>query len=163
MTSTETIRTIYRETVAAHGDHGIKRETAIGEAAEVLLEMHQYGELIVDVKRAIRAELMKADERDGKSADAFLRRMAVDGLPLIDDDLDVVVTLGGGLRKPWRRVTSRDVREMMRVRMENYRSVKASYKEFEANASALLQVLASHRTVEAAHAAGAFVPEAVGS
>lgn len=162
-TTTETIRRVYRDTITRHGAAGVKRENAIEEALTELLAMHETGSLALDAKRALRAELMRADEHDGKSADGFLKRMAIGGVPLIDDDLDVVVTLGAGLRKLWRDVTATDIASMVRVRRENYRAARASYQEFESNAATVQQILAEHRTVGDATAAGAFQREAVGA
>ena len=158
MSAKETITRVYRETIAAYGEEGVTRAEAIESATATLMVEHRAGRLAIDLESAIRGELRRADESDGRSADAILKRAAYGDVPLIDDDLDVVVTLGGGLRKAWRDVTPSDLKQMNDLRFENYRKVKDSYSEFNAAYMVIREVVFAHRTFGEAWHSGGFPP-----
>jgi hypothetical protein len=113
---------------------------------------------VVDVERAIRAELRRADEADGRSADQIIQRAAYGAVPLTNADLDVVVTLGGGLRKAWADVTADDMAQMNELRFQNFRKVAASYEDFNRAYLRIREVVFQHRTFGAAFEAGGFPP-----
>ena len=71
MSNKETITRIYREAVASYGGEGVDRPEAIESALATLMVEVRAGRLEVDVERALRAELQKADESDGRAADAI--------------------------------------------------------------------------------------------
>ena len=109
MSINHTIRRIYRETIASYGDAGIGRAEAIEAAAATVMVEVNAGRLSLDFEQAVRAELRKADEADGRDADTIINRLSRGQVPITEDDLDVVVTLGKGLRKVWREVTGDDL------------------------------------------------------
>lgn len=158
MSNKETITRVYREAVASYGDQGIDRPEAIESALATLMVEVRAGRMEVDAERALRAELKKADESDGRAADAILKRAAFGQVPLIANDLDVIVTLGGGRRKAWRDVTPDDLKQMNDIRYENFRKVRDSYQEFNAAYIAVRATLFEYKTFGAAWAAGGFPP-----
>lgn len=158
MTNREIITRVYREAVASYGDDGVDRPEAIESALATLMVEVRAGRLEIDAERALRAELQKADEADGRSADSILRRAAYGEIPLTADDLDVIVTLGRGRRKSWRDVTPLDLKQMNDIRFENYRKVKTSYSEFNAAYMMVRDVVLQHQTFGAAWEAGGFPP-----
>ncbi len=162
MSNKETITRVYREAVASYGDKGVNRPEAIESALATLMVEVRAGRLEVDLERALRAELVRADESDGRSADAILRRAAYGEFPLVADDLDVIVTLGGGRRKAWDDVTPSDLKQMNDIRFENYRKVKESYSAFNAAYMVVRGVVFEHRTFGDAWRAGGFPPAAQG-
>ena len=150
----ETIATIYRETVAEHGREGVDRSVAIDEATAKVLAEIKAGRYKVDQAAAIRASLIRIDEREGRTADQIIRRAAgTDGAQLETCDLDVIVTLGGGRRKPWGEVTAADLAVMNEIRFKNYRQAERTYKEFSEAYELLRESLFMHGTLGAAHAA----------
>ncbi len=152
------IHRIYRETLSSYGGGGINRPEAMESAlSTVMVEVHA-GRIKLDFEQAVLAELKRADEADGRAADGIIQRMCHGQVPLTEDDLDVVVTLGKGLRKSWRFVTGDDLVQMRELRRENYKKVKASFDEFAHNVNRLLPVLFEYRTVGDAHAGGGFPP-----
>lgn len=158
MSINNTIRRIYRETIASYGAAGINRQEAMESAlATVMIEVNS-GRLNLDYEAAVLSELRKADEADGRDADGIIARMSHGQIPLTDDDLDVVVTLGKGKRKVWREVTGEDLVAMRELRRENYLKAKGSFDEFADNVNRLLPVLFEFRTVGEAHAQGGFPP-----
>ena len=158
MSNKETITRVYREAVASYGEDGVDRPEAIESALATLMVEVRAGRLEIDVERALRAELQKADESDGRAADAILKRAAFGQVPLVDDDLDVIVTLGGGLRKAWRDVTTDDLLQMNTIRYENFRKVRDSYSEFNSAYLAVRQTVLKYRTFGEAWMAGGFPP-----
>lgn len=148
------IARIYRETVASYGREGVDRSVAIQAATERVLVEIREGRYRVDELAAIRSELVTVDEREGRTADQILRRAAgTDAMPLEAADLDIIVTLGGGRRKPWAEVTHSDLRSMNEIRFQNYRRAKAAYDDFSEAYSLLREPLFMHGTVGAAFAA----------
>ncbi|MBK0420389.1 hypothetical protein JD276_15275 [Leucobacter sp. CSA1] len=158
MSNREIITRVYREAVMSYGDDGVDRPEAIESALATLMVEVRAGRLEVDVERALRSELQKADEADGRSADAILQRAAYGEVPLLAEDLDVIVTLGGGRRKAWCDVTPLDLKQMNDIRFENYRKVKRSYLDFNAAYMKVRDVVLQHQTFGAAWKAGGFPP-----
>ena len=156
MPTNQTIRRVYREAIDSYGNHGVKREEAVESAVATLLVEHRAGRLDIDIEAAIRAEVIRADETDGRSADGLLRRIADGSVPLVEADFDVVVTLGKGQRKSWRYVTADDLATMVEVRYENYKKVRAAFDEFNVNVSFVLARIEGHGFMYAAFEAGAF-------
>ena len=149
---------VYRETVASYHGSAVPRSELIESAQATLMIEVRAGRLTVDPEAAVRAALTRADERDGRAADRVLARAARGEVMLTEDDLDFVVTLGGGMRKAWRDVRREDLEAMNAERYENYRKVRSAYLEFNENVVAVLPVLDRYGTVGAAHAAGGFPP-----
>lgn len=155
---------IYRKIVgSAEASEGIQRSEAIALATDELVAMTMAGDLIIPANEAIRAALREVDRTEGQRADGVLKRLIggqaaldIDGDPL----LDVVVTLGSGLRKPWRSVTMQDLMDMDQNRYANYRKVANAYDEWRGLFDPALQILIKYSTVGAAAEAGAFVEPA---
>lgn len=158
MAINQTIRRIYRETIAAYGAEGVDRREAMESAlATVMVEINA-GRLELGLEAAVLAELRRADEADGRDADAIITRLSYGQVPILEDDLDVVVTLGKGKRKVWREVMGEDLVQMRELRRENYLKAKGAFDEFASNVNRLLPVLFEYRTVGEAHANGGFPP-----
>ena len=159
MPTNDTIRRIYRETIATYGSDGVDRQEAMESALATVMVEIRAGRLELNLEHAVLSELRKADEADGRSADAIIDRLAYGLVPLTDDDLDVVVTLGKGRRKPWGSVTGDDLVQMREIRRENYLKAKGAFDEFAASVNRLLPVLFEYRTVGIAHRNGGFPPK----
>lgn len=157
-----TVTRVYQQVVAeADPDEGTTTAEAFKEAAARIQVMVDSGELFVDVSQAIKAALRRADETQGRAADRVIKRLATGQEPLgLDDDpaLDFVVVLGDGKRKPWRHVTESDLRDMDRLRYQNYRKQMLAYDEWRESFDRVLPTVAQYRTVGNAVAAGAFTP-----
>lgn len=158
MSTNDTIRRIYRETIASYGNSGVSRIEAVEAATATVMVEINAGRLQLDLESAVRAELRKADEADGNTADLIIGRLAYGQIPLDDADLDVVVTLGGGMRKVWADVTGDDLVRMRELRRENYLKAKGAFDEFAASVAMILPVLMEFGTVGAAQSAGGFPP-----
>jgi hypothetical protein len=156
----DTIARVYRETVASYGPEGINRPEAIESAAATLMVEVRAGRLDIDLESAVRAELRRADEYDGRAADAIIERAAYGEEPLTAEDMDIIVTLGRGLRKAWRDVSPTDLEQMNEIRYENYRKVRASFERFNTAVARIRGVVLEHGTVGAAFDAGGFPPAA---
>lgn len=155
-TWTETVARLYREAVAEAGEQGGQRQDAFMVASARVETEIRAGRLIVPTETVIRAELLKADESDGRRADSVLRTAATGQASLVEPDLDLVVTLGRGRRKPWRWITRDDLREMDVVRFENVRAVQDSYAEWRTYYDTALAVLFQYPTFGEAVEAGGF-------
>ena len=118
---------IYRETVGSAGRDGIARLDAVEEATAVIMTGIQAGRLSLDMESAVRSALADIDKRDGKSADRILRAAAVGDVPLDGMDVEVVVTLGGGLRKQWAEVDAQDLAAMDELRFQNVAAAQKAY------------------------------------
>lgn len=149
---------IYRETVGAGGGEGIARLDAVEVATAAILTEVRAGRLAIDVESAVRSQLADIDKRDGKSADRILRAAAGGDVPLAGIDIDVVVTLGGGLRKQWADVNAQDLAAMDDLRFQNVAAAQKAYGEWRKSFSAVLPVLIEYRTFGAAFEAGGFPP-----
>lgn len=156
MTTNETITRVYREAVASHGIEGVNKIEAEESAIATLMVEVRAGRIEVDLERALRAEIRRADAADGRSADGMLRRMAEGDVPLVAEDLDVVVTLGGGHRKTWDLITAADLETMNTIRFANYKAARDSFQEFNGNVLRVTPILAQFPTLGDAFWAGAF-------
>lgn len=154
----EDMARIYRETVGAAGRQGIARLDAVEEATAVIMTGIRAGRIAMDMESAVRAHLREIDTRDGKSADRIIRSAAVGDIPLDAGDIDLVVTLGGGLRKQWADVDADDLRRMDDLRYENVAAAQNAYAQWRKAYSAVLPVLFEHVTFGAAYDAGGFPP-----
>lgn len=147
----DVISKIYRDTVAAHGREGVDRSVAIAEATEKVLAEIAAGRYQLDRVAAIRASLIRVDESEGRTADQIIRRAAgTDGAALEAADLDVIVTLGGGRRKPWGEVTNADLSSMNEIRFKNYRTAERAYSEFNEAYLRIRPAVFMHGTIGAA-------------
>ena len=149
---------IYRETVQSYKGADVTREEIIQQATATVMNEIRAGRYTLDIETAVRRELIRADESDGKIGDRYITRAARGDVPLIDDDLDVVVTLGAGRRKCWRDVEPQDLIQMREIRFRNYQSVRDAFQEFAADLEAVLPVVRQHGTFGAAVEAGGFPP-----
>lgn len=147
---------IYRETVGAAGREGISRQDAMEEATAVILTGIQSGRLQLDPEAAVRAALTEIDKRDGKSADRIIHAAATGNVPLDGVDIDVVVTLGGGLRKQWADVDAADLQRMDDLRFENVAAAQKAYAVWRQGYSAVLPIVLQFGTFGAAYEAGGF-------
>lgn len=152
------IARIYRETIGRAGAAGIPRQDAFEEATALIQQEINAGRLELDVEAAIRAQLTRVDEQDGNRADTILQAAAKGNIPLSDDGLDLVVTLGAGHRKQWEFVTIDDLDQMNEIRYANYTSARLAYQSFRNNVSALRPVLFEYGTFGDAFRAGGFPP-----
>jgi len=158
--SRETITRVYRETVGLYGDNGVNRTDAVESGVATLMVEYQAGRLDVDVERYFRRRLIEADEKDGRNADTIIRRAAFGQVPLHVSDLDVVVTLGAGLRKQWADVTVGDLQAMNAIRHQNFKQAEAAYDQFNSAMIRIREVVLEHGTFGAAFEAGGFPPAA---
>ena len=152
------IARIYRETVGRSGFKGINRQDAFEEATALVMTEIRAGRLELDVDSAVRAALKDADHADGRSADRILKSAALGDVPLDGYDINVVVTLGGGLRKQWADVDANDLRDMDVLRYQNVRNAQNAYDEWRTSYDAVLPVLFEFRTFGAAFTGGGFPP-----
>lgn len=158
MSRNETVSRVWRETVASYGASGVTKREAVEAAENTLMVEVRAGRLELDMRRAVRSELTRADEADGRAADHIIERLAFGQTPLVEADLDVVVTLGGGFRKAWRDVVPADLEQMVEIRHENFRKVASSFKSFQTAAARIRETVFEHGTVGAAYAEGGFPP-----
>lgn len=158
MSYNDIVQRVWRETVASFGQEGVNRPEAMEAATATLMVEVRAGRLDIDMERAIRSELTRIDESDGRAADSIIERAAFGEVPLVADDLDLVVTLGRGLRKAWRDVTPIDLDQMNELRFENYRKVRVSFDRFNKAVLRIRETVEAHGTVGAAFDAGGFPP-----
>lgn len=157
MTTSDIITRVYREAVASYGDGGVNRLEAEESALATLMVEVRAGRLDIDFEKALRHEIRKADESDGRSADGMIRRLAAGDSMLFLEDFDVIVTLGGGLRKPWGAIDPvADLDAMNEIRFRNFKAARSSFQEFNGNVTAVQMMCAGHETLIAAYDAGAF-------
>lgn len=158
MSYNDTVQRVWRETVASYGPEGISRPEAIEAASATLMVEVRAGRLDIDMERAVRAELVRVDEADGRAADNIIERAAYGEVPLTDESLDLIVTLGGGRRKAWRDVNPDDLDVMSELRFENYRKVRSSFEKFNLAVRRIRSTVVEHGTVGAAFDADGFPP-----
>lgn len=158
MSANDTIQRVWRETVASYGKSGVSRREAVEAAENTLMVEYRSGRLDLDVRRAVRAELRRADESDGRAADGTLERLAYGHQPLVTAELDMVVTLGGGLRKAWRDVNPADLESMVELRRANVTAALKADSKFRAAVARVRPVVFEHGTVGAAFDADGFPP-----
>ena len=156
--SKETITRVYRETEGLYGVEGVARQEAVESGVATLMVEFNAGRLDIDVERYFRRRLIEADETDGRSADLILSRAAFGQVPLVAADLDVVVTLGNGLRKQWADVTLADLTAMNAIRYQNYKQAEKAYNDFNSAFIRLREVMLHHGTFGAAYEADGFPP-----
>lgn len=152
---------VYQQVVGESSPlNGTTKQDAFTEAVSRLTSMVQSGEIVIDIEAAIRAELGRADDQQGRAADAVIKRIS-DGQDTLDPEdgdpmLDIVVKLGDGKRKPWRHITMDDLISMDSLRYKNYRAQQVAYDEWRQSFEHVRPVLAIYPTVGEAVQAGAF-------
>lgn len=159
----ELVAQTYSDVVSeADPKEGISRQDAFEIAVERLTGAVRRGEIEIDLSRMVRLSLTREDEAQGKRADRLVADTVQGVLTLVDcdRDLNTVVTLGKGQRKLWRHINDDDLLRMDEVRYQNMRAAQDSYNAWRQNYAVVLQKLKSHRTVERAIAAGAFLDQA---
>lgn len=154
-----TVNQFYREAVAEFGVDGAQRQEVFAKVRPRIRALVEAGLIDIDIDEAIDAELLVADEANGKQADRVLAQLAggqahfaFDADPL----LEIVVTIGGGLRKQWRDVTREDLQLMDSIRFENARKQQAAYVQWNGFVTPVMSVLDHFATIGEAVAAGAF-------
>lgn len=147
---------VYRETVGRAGSDGIARLEAFEEAEASISASIRAGHMEIDLSHAVRAQLSEIDKRDGKSADQILHDAARGLLTLDGIDVELVATLGDGLRKQWDYVTASDLQRMNELRFGNVQKAISAYSKWQANYNAVLPILFQHSTWGDAQTNGAF-------
>lgn len=157
-----TVNKIYQKHLSYFGSDGAQLRDVMDAARPEIRMMIESGELSVDLDGVIDAELLAVDESNGKQADRVLAQLA-NGQETFTFDadpmLDVVVTLGKGMRKQWRDITSSDLRLMDELRYQNVRKQQEAYGVWRSVFAPVAAVLIRFDTVGAAVAAGAFDAE----
>ena len=156
----QTVNRIYQKHLAKFGANGANLRDVMDAARPEIRMMIDSGELHIDMDGVIDAELLAVDESNGKQADRVLAQLA-SGQSTFDfegDDpmLEVVVTLGKGLRKQWRDITSTDLVRMDELRFQNMRKQQDAYNAWRTVFSPVASILLHHATIGAAVQAGAF-------
>lgn len=157
MSFKDTVARVYREHTAAYAGQVNRAEVFESATAALMVEVRA-GRLAIDQEAAIRAALVAADESDGRAADRIIARAARGDVPLVAADLDVVVTLGGGMRKTFWNVTDADIDQMIEIRHANYVKVRDSFRQFRDDAHRVQWSVREHGTFGAAWDAGGFPP-----
>lgn len=158
MSTENTIQRVWRETVASYGAAGVNRREAVEAAENTLMVEIAAGRLTLDTRRAVRSELRRIDEADGRAADSMIEKLAYGQTALIAADLDVIVTLGKGRRKAWHDVVPADLAAMVELRQENVNKARASMEAFRMAVARIRETVFVHGTVGAAFEAGGFPP-----
>lgn len=129
------VQSYYREEVAAHSgpDDAADRQECVKLAADRIAEGIASG--VIDrpeIGEQIRRDLRRQDESDKSASDRMIDLLVYGGQDALDfeDLLDVVVTLGGGRRKPWRFITEFDLEEMDAIRYGNLERQQAAYSSW---------------------------------
>ncbi|MDI3241644.1 hypothetical protein QK292_08725 [Arthrobacter sp. AL08] len=103
------------------------------------------------LENAIRAEVERIDEAQGRSVNTVLAR-TIRGEAA---DMDTVCTIGDDRRKSWRHMTADDLSEMYDLRAESMNREDEALEQFQADYLAFLPVLREFGTVQEAVTAGA--------
>lgn len=155
----QTVNRIYQKHLARFGAEGAQLRDVMDSARPEIRMMIDSGELAIDIDGVIDAELLSVDSSNGKQADRVLAHLAdgegslyVDGDPM----LDVVVTLGKGLRKQWRDITSADLVLMDELRYQNVRKQQNAYSTWRSVFAPVAAALVPFGTIGDAVAAGVF-------
>ena len=155
----QTVNRIYQQHLARFGSDGAQLRDVMDSARPEIRMLLESGELSIDIDGVIDAELLSVDASNGKQADRVLTQLANGQNSLgIDADpmLDVVVTLGKGLRKQWRDITPDDLFLMDQLRFDNVRKQQDAYSQWRQSYSPVAAVLLHFATIGDAVAAGAF-------
>lgn len=163
MNLNDMVTAAYRQEVArivSVTGNAADRKTASEAAARVLAQKVAAGEIAVDLEEYFTAKIQKADEHDGARADLILEKATShDSLTLFDVDMEVIVTLGNGKRKPWGAVTAKDLHEMNAIRHKNVQTVVRSYnRDWLPKYFAVAEVLEGYENFGHAYRAGGFPP-----
>lgn len=155
----QTVNRIYQRQLSLFGSSGAQLRDVMDAARPEIRMLIDAGELSIDIDGVIDAELLSVDESNGKQADRVLAQLAngqeyltIDADPM----LDVVVTLGKGLRKQWRDITSADLVLMDELRYQNVRKQQDAYGNWRAVFAPVASILVRFATIGDAVAAGAF-------
>lgn len=152
------IAEIYRAIVGQGKRNSVARQEAIEEAAQVVEREIAEGTIVLNQRSAIHAELKRIDEADGNRADAIIATAAKGGVTLEGLDLDVVVTLGGGLRKLWKHVQADDLQGMLERRQLHVSQASDALTTLTEQVEVLLPTVTAYGTFGAAYKAGGFPP-----
>ena len=148
---------VYRTVVAeSDPDEGTTKAEALAEAVLRLRDMVDAGDLHIPLDFALRRAVDRVDELDGRGADRSLARVMAGQLALDGTDLDVVVILGEGRRKPLRHIGDADLRAMDATRYRNLRNAQEAYSQWRDVYEPALAAAAIHGTIGAAFDSGAF-------
>lgn len=154
------VRREYQDAVRSlQGTSGVQRQEAFLLAQGRLAELVEVGELRIDPIEAIRHELYRADDEQGKLADGLIHTLVTgqDALDFDRDPLaDTVVVLGNGVRKTWASVDATDLHEMDALRYKNFHAAADAYDRWRRDFEALIGALIGYQTVGEAMAGGAF-------
>lgn len=154
------VLSIYRDVIGqCDPDEGTTKGEAKMIAARRVRDLVEAGELEVPVDLAISASIDRADSHDGGVADKVIARTmrGEDALGLEDDpNLDVVVVLGEGRRKPLRYVNRDDLLSMDALRYRNMRAAATAYDEWRETFEQALAAIIAHGTFGDAAESGAF-------
>lgn len=154
-------------TVVAESDpeSGTTTKEAYSEAGTRLEAAVKAGEVEVDLRQVIRQSLERADKSHGRRADKLIADTVAGVLYMLDteDQLNTVVTLGGGRRKCWRHVNEDDLVAMDQERYKNLANAQNAYHEWRKSFDIARPILRRHGMIETAHQAGAFAPVEVGA
>lgn len=155
----QTVNRIYQKQLSLFGSAGAQLRDVMDAARPEIRMLIDSGELSIDIDGVIDAELLSVDESNGKQADRVLAQLA-NGQDYLNIDadpmLDVAVTLGKGLRKQWRDITSADLVLMDELRYQNVRKQQEAYGVWRSVFSPVAAILLNFDTVGDAVAAGAF-------
>lgn len=158
MNSNEIITQIYRETIGRSGNLAISRQDAFEEATADILHEVEAGNVQIDLVAAIRSLLVSIDESDGARADNVIKAAARGDMPLCSADLDLVVTLGAGMRKQWAFITSEDLSSMNETRYRNFKAAAIAYQAFKEDLEIVRPIVRAYGTFGEAFQAGGFPP-----
>lgn len=153
------VRDTYRKIIGDHSsfDEPADRQECVKLAAEEILADIRAGEVErPEIGSLVTRDLMAQDRSDKAAADSMIDALYYGGQDTLDLDplLDVVVTLGGGRRKPWRLVTDVDWELMDEVRYRNVERQQQAYSQWRPKFLACRSAYRAHGTTEAVLAAG---------
>ncbi len=153
------IQTYYREEIAAQSgpDDSADRQECIKLATDRVIEGIANGEIeSPELGAQIQRDMRSQDESDKTASDQMIDLLVFGGQDTLDFDdlLDVVVTLGGGRRKPWRFINEYDLEAMDEVRYGNLAKQQAAYSTWRPKFIAVRAAFRVHGSTVAVHQAG---------
>lgn len=153
------VQTYYREEIAAQSgpDDSADKQECIKLAADRILEGIANGEIEPpELGGQVKRDLSDQDESDKNAADHMIDVLVFGGQDTLDFDdlLDVVVTLGGGRRKPWRFVNEYDLESMDEVRYGNLAKQQAAYSAWRPKFVAVRSALRVRGSIAAVYESG---------
>lgn len=142
----------YRRAISERSseDTAADRQDAFAFAGAAIRQRIHDGEIEIPLEDAIHAALLHADSREGAAADSILTKIVNGDIGLDlwpDPQLDVVVTLGAGRRKPWRHVTAEDLTAMHGLRRKNTNAARRAERRFLKDVNAIYADVVTAGTV----------------